>query len=168
MTVYVDHARIPLGRMLMSHMFADTTEELLAMADTIGLDRKHLQNPGAENEHFDVAEGTRKKAIAAGAQEVTQRQLVKIIRERRRRIALGLPMGADDPLVEVGGVGATRHDPEQGDQTGFRQVGNFDAHDGEGPEDFEGDPDEVDFPTADDDDDDDDPAEPIDWDEDEK
>lgn len=40
MTVYVDNALIPYGRMQMSHMIADTEEELHQMADDIGVKRK--------------------------------------------------------------------------------------------------------------------------------
>lgn len=35
MTVYVDKMKTLYGHMIMSHMMADTTEELLAMADQI-------------------------------------------------------------------------------------------------------------------------------------
>jgi len=72
--VYVDDARIPFGRMKMCHMYADTSEELLAMADHIGLNRKWIQYPGnPEKEHFDVSLSMRAKAIKAGAHVVDWR-----------------------------------------------------------------------------------------------
>lgn len=70
MTVYVDPARWPYGRMLMCHMWADTLDELLAMADRIGVARKWLQQPPkASWVHFDVCKSMRAKAVAAGAVE---------------------------------------------------------------------------------------------------
>ena len=79
MTVYVDDMyRYPMGRygrMKMSHMMADTTEELLEMADTIGVDRCWIQEPGTPGEHFDIAMSKRALAVDAGAVEVTLRQL---------------------------------------------------------------------------------------------
>jgi len=54
MTVYVDNARKPFRRMLMCHMIADTTEELLEMVDRIGVDQKHIQFAGLAKEHFDI------------------------------------------------------------------------------------------------------------------
>ena len=52
--VYVDDAKLKFGRMTMCHMVADTTAELLAMADTIGVARKWIQGAGTYREHFDV------------------------------------------------------------------------------------------------------------------
>lgn len=70
MTVYVDKARIPLGGMLMSHLWADTLPELLAMVDRIGVARKWLQKPPkAQWVHFDISEGKRKLALIYGAIE---------------------------------------------------------------------------------------------------
>lgn len=84
MTVYVDDARIPMGLMRMSHMIADGTEELLTMADRIEVARRHLQHAGMPDEHFDVSWGKRQLAVKLGAVPVTQRELVHIIRDRRR------------------------------------------------------------------------------------
>lgn len=81
MSVYVDDfykTGMGVGSMKMSHMVADSTEELLEMADKIGLQRKWLQYPGDPKEHFDVAMSTRKKAIAAGAIEKPMRELARL------------------------------------------------------------------------------------------
>lgn len=68
MTVYVDDVRHSFGRMVMCHMWADSTAELLAMADLIGVQRWWLQKPPkASWVHFDVSLGMKAKAIAAGA-----------------------------------------------------------------------------------------------------
>ena len=83
MPVYVDDGKRPLGNMLMCHMLADTTEELLAMSDRIGIARRWIQRAGSPDEHFDIAQVTRAKAVAAGAVEVTQRDAVGIRRAKR-------------------------------------------------------------------------------------
>lgn len=82
MSVYVDTMRAPLsprrGRTyIMCHMWADTREELFAMADKIGIARKWFQRPrevglpgmDASWEHFDIALSKRALAIKAGAIE---------------------------------------------------------------------------------------------------
>lgn len=76
MAVYVDDMRAPYGRMLMCHMDADTTEELLAMADRIGVARKWIQHAGTWKEHFDIALSKRAMAVKFGAIETTQREMV--------------------------------------------------------------------------------------------
>lgn len=87
MTVYVDDMyRHPLGqfgRMKMSHMIADSTEELLAMAERIGVARRWLQKAGSSYEHFDIALSKRTEAVRAGAVEITMRELAMKCRERR-------------------------------------------------------------------------------------
>lgn len=83
MTVYVDNARAAFGRMKMCHMMADTTAELMAMADKIGVQRKWLQKAGTVYEHFDIALSKRATAIALGAKEVSSRDLGMIIRQRK-------------------------------------------------------------------------------------
>jgi hypothetical protein len=83
MTVYVDFSRIPYARMIMSHMLADTLEELHAMADTIGLARKHFQP--LSTPHYDVSQAYRQKAVRAGAVEINRRKTVQIIRKWREK-----------------------------------------------------------------------------------
>lgn len=82
MTVYVDDMCAPFGRMKMCHMIADSTEELLAMADRIGVARRWLQHAGTTREHFDVALSNRATS-AATAVEVTRRELGRIVLARR-------------------------------------------------------------------------------------
>ena len=82
--VYVDDARNPFGRMLMAHMIADTTDELLAMADQIGVARRHIQHAGTAREHFDICRSKRGAAVEAGAIPVTPRELVAKIQKRRK------------------------------------------------------------------------------------
>ena len=89
MTVYVDDMyKYPIGqfgRMKMSHMVADTTEELLAMADTIGVERRWIQRAGTDGEHFDIAMTKRSLAIVHGAEEMPLRECAFFCRERREQ-----------------------------------------------------------------------------------
>jgi hypothetical protein len=78
-TVYVDGLRIParVGRIQAnwSHLTADTTEELLAFADLLGLKAAWLQNPGhVWKEHFDLTDTRRELALQLGAQPITMRE----------------------------------------------------------------------------------------------
>ena len=82
MMVYVDNARRPYGRMKMSHMVADTEDELLEMADRIGVARRWLQHGGTARVHFDVCLSKRAEAINQGAKPITQRELGVMVMER--------------------------------------------------------------------------------------
>lgn len=102
MPVYVDDMEAPFGNMIMCHMIADTRAELLAMADTIGVQRKWLQHPGTSGEHFDIAKSKRALAVAAGAVEIGMRELAQKCADRRgnleaARAYLGLEPGAQVP-----------------------------------------------------------------------
>ena len=81
--VYIDSYRAPFGRMKMSHLMADTTDELLTMVDKIGVARKWIQKAGMPDEHFDIAESKRKASIKAGAKVVSSRELILMIRFKR-------------------------------------------------------------------------------------
>lgn len=99
MPVYVDDMYLyPMGRfgrMKMSHMAADTREELLAMADRIGVARKWIQYPecGRDRAHFDVALSARAKAVAAGAIEMTMRDMAMMCRQWRDEDRASQPEG---------------------------------------------------------------------------
>lgn len=74
MAVYVGVPMWPYRNWTMCHMFADTEEELDAMADKIGLKRswkQHNKNrkPGTIGAliHYDIAESKRRLAIKHGA-----------------------------------------------------------------------------------------------------
>lgn len=79
MTVYVDNMEAPFGRYVMCHMWADTREELFAMCDRIGVQRKWFQRPAGDApfgmdaswEHFDIAKSKRALAVQNGAVEVS-------------------------------------------------------------------------------------------------
>jgi Protein of unknown function (DUF4031) len=78
MTVYVDNAQHPFRGMLMSHMLADTDDELRAMAHVIGLQERWHQG-----DHFDINQEMRSIALANGAKQITQREAVLIRRKFR-------------------------------------------------------------------------------------
>jgi len=80
--VYVDDMRARYGRMTMCHMAADTEEELHAMAMLIGVRRKWYQG-----DHYDICMTKRARAVWNGAKEITQRELVKIVRRRGAKTA---------------------------------------------------------------------------------
>lgn len=84
MAVYVDNMRAPFGNMIMCHMFADSDEELLEMADKIGVQRKWHQYPGTYRSHFDIALSKRALAVKAGAEEVDFRKIAELIKQRRK------------------------------------------------------------------------------------
>lgn len=86
MAVYVDNfyelTGRNFGRMKMCHMIADTTEELLAMVDAIGVARRHIQHAGTLGEHFDICLSYRRKAVKLGAIEINARDYAKAIEKR--------------------------------------------------------------------------------------
>lgn len=79
MAVYVDSARNAFGRMIMCHMWADTADELHAMAAAIGLKRAWYQAPDGPHTrpvsfpHYDVSQTRRAAALRLGAVELDRR-----------------------------------------------------------------------------------------------
>lgn len=76
---------------IMCHMIADNEDELHAMAAKIGVARKWYQD-----DHYDIAQSTREKAIAVGARPITKRQLSAMAMLRR----WGAPMGSPEDAME--------------------------------------------------------------------
>lgn len=64
------------------HMFADTLDELHAMAKRIGLRREWFQLSHGTFPHYDLNESRRAKAIAAGVIELDRRSAVDIWRAK--------------------------------------------------------------------------------------
>lgn len=82
MSVYVDTAYIPYGRLIMCHMMADEVIELHDMAKQLGLKRLWFQQ--ANYPHYDIGKGKRIIAISLGAIEITNREMVKRFRHQRK------------------------------------------------------------------------------------
>ncbi len=76
MSVYVDSANIPYGRMIMCHMVADTLEELHKMADDLELKRKWFQD--TRHPHYDISKMKKAEALKLGAVEVSNREILAI------------------------------------------------------------------------------------------
>lgn len=76
--------RARYGRMIMCHMLADTVEELHAMADKIGIQRRWFQEKSTP--HYDISLGKRDLAIAYGAVVADQKMVVAIIRKYRQLV----------------------------------------------------------------------------------
>jgi hypothetical protein len=80
MSVYVDAAAHPFGRMIMCHMFSPNIDELHAMADRIGVARRWFQDPRTMQKvswpHYDIARTKRALAVQFGAIECDRYQMV--------------------------------------------------------------------------------------------
>lgn len=61
--------------MIMSHMGADSLEELHAMAIQIGVNTKHFQNKEGKP-HYDICQEKKKMALFLGAKEVSDKELI--------------------------------------------------------------------------------------------
>ena len=86
MTVFVDNMAASFGRMKMCHMTADTSAELMDMANKIGVAKRWIQYPGTPREHFDICLSKRAAAIAAGAKECDVRDTALLVRRKREAL----------------------------------------------------------------------------------
>ena len=65
------------------HLIADSVEELIEFAESIGMRREWFQSKSTP--HFDLTAGGRDLAVQRGAIELNNRELVAKIRELRRK-----------------------------------------------------------------------------------
>lgn len=77
--VFVGKREYKYGRMIMSHMVADSLDELHKMADTIGVDRRHFQDK-PNKPHYDICKKNKKLAIMNGAKLVDERDIIMTLR----------------------------------------------------------------------------------------
>ncbi len=70
----------------MSHMIADTEEELHEMARRIGVARRWYQG-----DHYDVTQTCKAKALEYGAVAITWRQCSMMAMNRREGFPMGTP-----------------------------------------------------------------------------
>ena len=71
--------------MIMSHMAADTLDELHEMAQKIGVAKKHFQNKEGKP-HYDICKQNKLKALELGAIEVNDRELILLFRALAEKI----------------------------------------------------------------------------------
>lgn len=81
--VYVDDMDASYRRMKMSHLIADSKEELLDMVDKIGVQRKWIQNEDTPNEHFDICLSKKALAISLGVKLIGWRELGEIVMNKK-------------------------------------------------------------------------------------
>lgn len=95
MTVYVDNMYEfkygQYGRMKMSHMIADTEDELHAMAAKVGVARRWYQG-----DHYDICMSKREQAIKLGAIPVCVRTLSSMVMLAK----YGEPMAPHDTAID--------------------------------------------------------------------
>ena len=77
MAVYVDQAREREGNATISHLLADTIEELHGMADRIGLESSSF-HPGSIP-YYDCSQGKRQQAIRLGALVIGRQKVRELI-----------------------------------------------------------------------------------------
>lgn len=83
MAVYIDSANNKFRGMIMSHMIADTLDELHVMAKKIGMKKEWFQED-ASFPHYDVSISRKKDALKLGAIEIERREIVRKMRELRK------------------------------------------------------------------------------------
>jgi hypothetical protein len=87
-----------------SHLFADTHEELMTVAEKAGLNPRWIQHPGTPDEHFDVTGNKVPAVVKAGAQPVSWRFTGQYFAERHDR-----PRTPEKAQERCDDIGCTDH-----------------------------------------------------------
>lgn len=80
--VYVDAPIWQFGRMRMCHMISESMDALHAMADKIGVSRRHFQDKKVP--HYDVCKSKRRLAIELGAVELSREPFVAVMKRIKK------------------------------------------------------------------------------------
>lgn len=108
MTVYVDDMLLPatVGQTTSrwSHMFADTSEELIAFARKLRLSDAWIQYPDTHKEHYDLTETVRNKALRLGAVNLPINSNAWVELQNQKRAQFGRPLlslrAEKEPIAE--------------------------------------------------------------------
>lgn len=90
MSVYVDPLRdwgAPWRGGKSCHVLADTEQELDEFAARVGA--KHFWKQKHPIPHFDIGPTLRKRALALGAEEITFRQMAKLVKRLKEEVCNG-------------------------------------------------------------------------------
>ncbi|OPG09924.1 hypothetical protein B1R27_04405 [Streptomyces sp. GKU 895] len=88
MTVYIDPPSWPGHGRMWSHLVSDESyDELHAFADTLGVPRRAF-----ERDHYDIPSHRYADVVAAGAVEVSSREVVRLLTESGLRRPKGRPL----------------------------------------------------------------------------
>ncbi|MEM1167530.1 MAG: DUF4031 domain-containing protein [Cyanobacteria bacterium P01_H01_bin.35] len=83
--IYVDDCKNKFHNMVMSHMTADSSEELMIFATTVlKLKPEWVQCRGTWKEHFDVSQTKRKMAIENGAIAMNRIDYIRMVKKKKR------------------------------------------------------------------------------------
>ena len=77
--VYIGKNEYKYGRMIMSHMIADSLEELHEMADKLKLKRSWFQDK-PNRPHYDICKSYKQKALNLGAIEISDKEIIKLLK----------------------------------------------------------------------------------------
>lgn len=81
-------ARVFKPGQLFTHLSADSEDELLEFAQSIGMNKRWIQNPGTSRFHFDVSLKFLNKVLADDRVEVlSTRDFIKRLRDKARLVS---------------------------------------------------------------------------------
>lgn len=78
MAIYIGTKEYKYDRTIMSHMVADTLEELHEMAENCGIVRRHFQD--GKRPHYNVCKESKKLVINKGAILVNNKTIIELCR----------------------------------------------------------------------------------------